>query len=455
MEDDLYDADAAHFGLLGYLHPYLRHSFSYNRACIQPMAHRLAELGVPTYTQDTVPPAFKVPPNLCADTDDCLSTTYQCPMCDPRHAAKLMSVEDLNAHVMIYHTAQHRATALDDEAQPLSPVTKPKPQQLPAGKTHDPMLERIAMVHTPTGRQLTGQAAPSRQNVKMWLATRPDWSPRDFTRVELFNSLATARSRDLAPLEAPQLPTSTSPYAVDQGAIQLKSLPIHNESQSTSPKQSQDEREQCPLPSCDGRGHISGKYPTHNTLRSCPRRAEVAAHVDAMQHTDPTAVLKGSSVEAASSTTRFLPHTNVMVKVGKGVFRHAVVLQSSATHVKVYIKRQQVVAVVSPSEVRFVREKEAPRRSFAPVDGSAKPFLCPEQGCHMRYKGPSGLFYHLKACHPSSPQAKGMPQNSAGVDDVTMTYSQPFSTKKPKRTSELSSSGHEGGATNNDTDASV
>eukprot|EP00045_Choanoeca_perplexa_P014643 m.173911 g.173911 ORF g.173911 m.173911 type:complete len:595 (+) comp16745_c0_seq13:2387-4171(+) len=158
---------------------------------------------------------------------------------------------------------------------------------------------------------------------------------------------------------------------------------------------------QCPLPGCNSKGHSNGISESHTSLQDCP----LTPSTGRKPTVNPAPPIGSSSPARPLSKT--LPRgAAVEVHIGRKWVDCTVVDHMESTDV-VRLSRPGSESFVSRvSDVRlkaatvFSRNVRSKASAFSPSDTSERPYRCIVDGCTSSYKGPSGLFYHMKSIHP-------------------------------------------------------
>eukprot|EP00730_Choanoeca_flexa_P008813 TRINITY_DN12542_c0_g1_i1.p3 TRINITY_DN12542_c0_g1~~TRINITY_DN12542_c0_g1_i1.p3 ORF type:complete len:632 (+),score=66.38 TRINITY_DN12542_c0_g1_i1:4171-6066(+) len=132
----------------------------------------------------------------------------------------------------------------------------------------------------------------------------------------------------------------------------------------------------CPYPGCDGSGNVNPRWSNHNSLRECPLVAR-ASH-------------------------EYMPGHEVEVHLGRKWVPCKVVENDGDKLLKVS-RDGTAPFVTSVKDVRRPARRDRFKNSaaFTPSDNSDRPYRCIVADCNACYKGPSGLFYHMKSIHPN------------------------------------------------------
>eukprot|EP00056_Hartaetosiga_gracilis_P020090 m.17536 g.17536 ORF g.17536 m.17536 type:complete len:690 (-) comp8156_c0_seq3:186-2255(-) len=143
---------------------------------------------------------------------------------------------------------------------------------------------------------------------------------------------------------------------------------------SSSSDDSEKSQRKCPFPKCDSSGHVSKKFSSHVSLRGCPHHA---------------LAMKKKLVVGETVKTRF-----------SGKLKFATILQVNGDEVKLRVKnKRKDILIVPKDRVKVVRSKTKPK-NYVKANNSNRPYICSVDGCNNRYKGPSGLYYHMASSHP-------------------------------------------------------
>eukprot|EP00055_Hartaetosiga_balthica_P008592 m.32484 g.32484 ORF g.32484 m.32484 type:complete len:661 (+) comp6386_c0_seq4:86-2068(+) len=138
----------------------------------------------------------------------------------------------------------------------------------------------------------------------------------------------------------------------------------------------------CPFPGCDSSGHVNRQFSTHFSLRGCPRHAK-------------------SLKRKARSNIKFSVGDLVRTKF-RNEMRMATLLsidtEKDLATIVFQMKNVKITIPISRLKLASTLTKQ---KNYVRSNDSERPYVCSVVGCGSKYKGPSGLYYHMTSAHPT------------------------------------------------------